>query len=156
DHILDTSASFGIIRKRYNYTGGEVGLNTYLEVARGRDDAVASEMTKWFNTNYNNIVPELNEEKPTLKTIRRLTNYNEAKENLCKNVKPVLVGPVTYVSLAKGYEQSEFEKIVEEFTPLYVQILQELQEAGAEWVQIDEPIFSTDVSEEVLEITEKV
>src|SRR5690625_97040 len=156
DHILDTSASFGIIPKRYNYTGGEVDLNTYFEVARGSDDAVASEMTKWFNTNYHYIVPELNEQKPTLKTNRALTYYNEAKEKLGINGKPVLVGPVTYVSLAKGYEQSEFEKIVEEFTPLYVQILQELQKAGAEWVQIDEPIFSTDVSEEVLEITEKV
>src|SRR5699024_9938729 len=78
------------------------------------------------------------------------------KEKLGINGKPVLVGPVTYVSLAKGYEQSEFEQIIDEFTPLYVQILQELAEAGAEWVQIDEPIFSTDVSEDVLEITEKV
>ena len=156
DHILDTSASFGIIPKRYNYNGGEVDLNTYFEVARGSDDAIASEMTKWFNTNYHYIVPELNERKPTLKTNRALTYYNEAKEKLGINGKPVLVGPVTYVSLAKGYEQSEFEQIIDEFTPLYVQILQELAEAGAEWVQIGEPIFSTDVSEAVLEITEKV
>src|SRR5699024_11334605 len=120
------------------------------------DDAVASEMTKCFNTNYHYIVPELNEQKPKLKTNRALTYYNETKETLGINGKPVLVGPVTYVSLAKGYEQSEFEKIVEEFTPLYVQILQELAEAGAECVKIDEPIFSTDVSEAVLEITEKV
>src|SRR5690625_5626066 len=112
-------------------------------------------MNNWFNTNYHYIVPERHERKPTHKTDRALTYYNEAKEKLGINGKPVLVGPVTYVSLAKGYEQSEFEQIIDEFTPLYVQILQELAEAGAEWVQIDEPIFSTDVSEAVLEITDR-
>src|SRR5699024_10586384 len=148
DHILDTSASFGMIPKRYNYTGGEVDLNTYFEVARGSDDAVASEMTKWFNTNYHYIVPEINEKKPTLKTNRALTYYNEKKGNLGINGKPVLVGSVNYVSLAKGYEQSEFEKIVEEFTPLYVQILHDLQGAGSDWDHFDDAIFSTDVSVE--------
>src|SRR5699024_7064077 len=102
------------------------------------------------------IVPELNERKPTLKTNRALTYYNEAKEKLGINGKPVLVGPVTYASLAKGYEQGEFEQIIDEFTPLYVQILQELAEAGAERVPIEEPIISTYVNEAVLEITEEV
>ncbi len=156
DHILDVSASFGIIPKRYNYDGGEVDINTYYELVRGSDDAIASEMTKWFNTNYHYIVPELNEQKPALKINRALKYYNEAKEKLGINGKPVIVGPVTYVSLAKGYEETEFEKIVDEFTPLYVQILKELAEAGATWVQIDEPIFSSDVSEEVVAVAEKV
>src|SRR5699024_196267 len=110
----------------------------------------------WFNTNYHYIVPELNERKPTLKTNCTLTYYNVAKEKLCINGMPVLVGPITYVSIAKGYEQSEFEHIIDDFRPLNMQILQDLSEVGAEWVQIDEPIFSTDVSEAVLEITEKV
>lgn len=156
DHILDTSASFGIIPERYAYDGGEVDINTYYELVRGSDNAIASEMTKWFNTNYHYIVPELNDSKPSLKTNRALKYYNEAKEKLGINGKPVLVGPVTYVSLAKGYDKSEFSNIVDEFTPLYVEILQELAEAGARWVQIDEPIFATDVSEVVVEAVEKV
>lgn len=156
DHILDTSASFGIVPKRYHHTDEEVDINTYFEIARGSDEAIASEMTKWFNTNYHYIVPELNDQKPELKTNRALKYYNEAKEKLDINGKPVLVGPVTYVSLAKGYDKSEFANIVEQFTPLYVQILQELAEAGATWVQIDEPIFSSDVNEEVVAVAEKV
>src|SRR5699024_7983317 len=108
------------------YDGGEVDLNTYFEVARGSDDAIASEMTKWFNTNYHYIVPELNERKPTLKTNRALTYYNEAKEKLGINGKQVLVGPVTYVSIAKGYEQREFDQIIDEIYPINVLIIQEL------------------------------
>src|SRR5699024_1472111 len=108
DHILDTSASFGIIPKRYNYTGGGVDLNTCFEVTRGSEDAVASEMTKWCNTKYHYIGPELNEPTPTLKTNRAVTYYNGAKEDFGIEVKPVLVSPVTDVSLAEAYEQSEF------------------------------------------------
>lgn len=156
DHILDTSASFGIIPKRYDYEGGKVDINTYYQLVRGSDDAIASEMTKWFNTNYHYIVPELNEQQPELKINRALKYYNEAKEKLGINGKPVLVGPITYVSLAKGYHQDEFNDLVNQFTPLYVLILKELAEAGATWVQIDEPIFSTNVSEEVVAIAESV
>src|SRR5699024_7786427 len=70
--------------------------------------------------------------------------------------KPVIVGPITYIKLAKWYEDSDFNDLVDTFLPLYVQILQELKEAGATWVQIDEPIFSTDVSADVLEAAQKV
>ncbi|MEI3609542.1 5-methyltetrahydropteroyltriglutamate--homocysteine S-methyltransferase [Pseudogracilibacillus sp. SO10305] len=156
DHVLDTSATFGIVPERYDYNGGKVDVDTYFAIARGVDNAVASEMTKWFNTNYHYIVPELNGATPTLVDNRALRFYNEAKEKLGIDGKPVLLGPITYVKLAKGYEENEFEAIVEKFVPLYVQILQELEEAGASWVQIDEPIFSTDVAEEVVALAEKV
>src|SRR5699024_5495038 len=156
DHVLDTSATFGIVPDRYAYEGGAVDVDTYFAIARGVDNAVASEMTKWFNTNYHYIVPELNDATPSLVDNRALRFYNEAKEKLGIDGKPVLLGPITYVTLAKGYEESEFESLVEKFVPLYVQILQELQEAGATWVQIDEPVFSTDVSEEVIALAEKV
>lgn len=146
DHILDTSTQFGIVPERYNHKGGKVDLATYYTIARGKDDAIASEMTKWFNTNYHYIVPELDNAKPELLENRALTYYNEAKEKLGIDGKPVLVGPITYIKLAKGYEEADFSKWVDTFIPLYVQILQELKEAGATWVQIDEPIFSTNVS----------
>lgn len=80
DHILDTSITFGIVPKRFNYETGKVDLDTYFEVARGNDGAVASEMTKWFNTNYHYIVPELVDAKPQLTENRALFYYEEAKK----------------------------------------------------------------------------
>ncbi len=156
DHVLDTSATFGVVPDRYDYNGGKVDVNTYFSIARGLDEAIASEMTKWFNTNYHYIVPELNDASPKLVDNRALTYYKEAKETLGIDGKPVILGPITYLQLSKGYEASEFAGLVDTFLPLYVQILQELQEAGATWVQIDEPIFSTNVGEEVIAAAEKV
>src|SRR5699024_2691847 len=156
DHVLDTSATFGIVPDRYEYNGGKVDVNTYVAIARGVDEAIASEMTKWFNTNYHYIVPELDGAKPTLVENRALTYYNEAKEKLGIDGKPVILGPITYLQLSKGFEADEFASLVDTFTPLYVQILEELQAAGATWVQIDEPIFSTDVDEDVIAAAEKV
>ncbi len=156
DHVLDTSASFGIVPQRYNYSGGKVDTDTYFAIARGVDDAVASEMTKWFNTNYHYIVPELDQATPKLVENKALYYYKEAKEKLGIDGKPVILGPITYLLLSKGYEKNQFDQLVDTFLPLYVQILQELAEAGATLVQIDEPIFSTNVSENVLEAAEKV
>lgn len=156
DHILDTSAQFGVVPERYNHKGGKIDLVTYYTIARGKDDAIASEMTKWFNTNYHYIVPELDNAKPALLENRALKYYNEAKEKLGIDGKPVLVGPITYIKLAKGYEEADFSNWVDTFTPLYVQILQELKEAGASWVQIDEPIFSTNVSRDVVDKAKEV
>lgn len=156
DHVLDTSATFGIVPDRYEYKGGKVDVNTYFSIARGLDEAVASEMTKWFNTNYHYIVPELDGATPTLVENRALHFYKEAKEKLGIDGKPVILGPITYLQLSKGYEANEFAQLVDTFIPLYVQILQELQEAGATWVQIDEPIFSTNVDASIIEAAEKV
>ncbi|WP_368652485.1 5-methyltetrahydropteroyltriglutamate--homocysteine S-methyltransferase [Ornithinibacillus sp. 4-3] len=156
DHVLDTSATFGIVPSRYDYDGGKVDIDTYYAIARGVDNAVASEMTKWFNTNYHYIRPELNDAKPALVENRALTAYKEAKEELGIDGKPVILGPVTYVALSKGYDAKDFQEIVDAFTPHYVQILKELAEAGAKWVQIDEPIFSTNAPVEYVEAAEKV
>lgn len=156
DHVLDISASFGIVPERYHYQDGKVDLATYFAIARGTDDAVAGEMTKWFNTNYHYIVPELGGAEPSVVENRALHYYKEAKEQLGIDGKPVLLGPITYVALAKGYEESEFTKTVEAFIPLYTQILQELEAAGASWIQIDEPIFSTNVNEETVALAETV
>ncbi|MGG4181624.1 5-methyltetrahydropteroyltriglutamate--homocysteine S-methyltransferase [Virgibacillus pantothenticus] len=156
DHVLDTAITFGIVPKRFNYIGGKVDRHTYFAIARGTDGAVASEMTKWFNTNYHYIVPELNGVKPSLVENRALTFYQEAKEKLGIDGKPVLLGPVTFVKLAKGYDQQEFSTIVKKFIPQYVQILQELVEAGASWIQIDEPILVTQLSKEEIAVVEKV
>src|SRR4051794_11002371 len=82
DHVLDTAVMFGLVPKRFEYSGGKVSLETYFEIARGTKAAVAAEMTKWFNTNYHYIVPELNEVVPALVENRPLEFYKEAKQKL--------------------------------------------------------------------------
>ncbi|KGL38685.1 5-methyltetrahydropteroyltriglutamate--homocysteine S-methyltransferase [Listeria sp. SHR_NRA_18] len=154
DHILDTSITFGIVPKRFNYEAGKVDLDTYFEVARGNDGAVASEMTKWFNTNYHYIVPELVDAKPQLTENRALFYYEEAKKELGIDGKPVLVGPITYLKLAKGND--DFKGLLDQLIPLYGQILKELQNAGVKWVQIDEPYLATSFDKEELVLFEEV
>lgn len=143
DHVLDTATMFGIIPKRFPYEGGVVPLSVYYGIARGTKDATASEMTKWFNTNYHYIVPELDGALPVLTENKPLLAYREAKEKLGIEGKPVIVGPLTFLKLSKGYSISEFDAWLSRLLPLYVQILQELANEGVQWVQIDEPILTT-------------
>ncbi|WP_373228616.1 5-methyltetrahydropteroyltriglutamate--homocysteine S-methyltransferase [Cohnella sp.] len=143
DHVLDTATMFGIVPKRFAYKGGVVPLSVYYDIARGTKDATASEMTKWFNTNYHYIVPELDGASPVLTENRPLIAYREAKEKLGIEGKPVILGPLTFLKLSKGYSPSEIDTRLDRLLPLYVQILQELSEEGAQWVQIDEPILVT-------------
>lgn len=156
DHILDTAAMFGIIPKRFSYEGGPVPLSVYYGVARGTKGAAASEMTKWFNTNYHYIVPELTDASPVLTENKPLTAYREAKEKLGIEGKPVIVGPLTFLKLSKGYSASETDTWLERLVPLYVQILQELAEEGVQWVQIDEPIVVTKLSQDDLQRLTKI
>ncbi|MEK4978291.1 5-methyltetrahydropteroyltriglutamate--homocysteine S-methyltransferase [Bacillus sp. FSL K6-6540] len=147
DHILDTATMFGIVPKRFPYEGGIVPLSVYYGIARGTKDATASEMTKWFNTNYHYIVPELDGAVPVLTENRPLAAYREAKEKLGIEGKPVIVGPLTFLKLSKGYQASETDAWLDKLLPLYVQILQELAHEGVQWVQIDEPILVAKLSE---------
>ncbi|MBR3119650.1 MAG: 5-methyltetrahydropteroyltriglutamate--homocysteine S-methyltransferase, partial [Oceanobacillus sp.] len=156
DHVLDTSAMFGVVPDRFNYDGGKVNLETYFAIARGTENAVASELTKWFNTNYHYIVPELENVTPTLTENLPLKFYKEAKEKLGIDGKPVILGPITYLKLSKGYEENDFSNVLQRFIPLYVQLLKELEEAGVSWVQIDEPILGTNLSKEVIQKAKQV
>ncbi|MEH7343329.1 5-methyltetrahydropteroyltriglutamate--homocysteine S-methyltransferase [Bacillus sp. JJ1532] len=156
DHVLDTAVMFGLVPKRFGYSGGKVSLETYFNIARGTKGAVASEMTKWFNTNYHYIVPELDEAEPALVENRPLQFYKEAKQKLNIEGKPVILGPITFVSLAKGYKASQFKEKVNQFVPLYAEILRELQDEGVEWVQIDEPILSTSISKDLMALFKNV
>lgn len=156
DHMLDTAVMFGLVPKRFDYKGGEVSLDQYFSIARGAKKAVASEMTKWFNTNYHYIVPELDGLTPTLVDNRPLRFYKEAKEKLGIQGKPVVIGPITFVKLAKGYDENKWQEVVGQFVPLYARILNELSLAGAEWVQIEEPILATTIGEEEIQVFKTV
>lgn len=148
DHVLDTAFMFGLVPKRFHSSHEQQTLDTYFQMARGSKDAVACEMTKWFNTNYHYIVPELNDVIPTLVENRPLRLYKQVQNHLQIDGKPVLLGPISFVKLSKGYEYRDFKSIVKQFVPLYAQILSELEEAGVQWVQLDEPVLVTDITED--------
>ncbi|WP_135555516.1 5-methyltetrahydropteroyltriglutamate--homocysteine S-methyltransferase [Paenibacillus cymbidii] len=144
DSMLDTSAMFGVVPERFGYAGGEVKPELYFAMARGNRTATACEMTKWFDTNYHYIVPELTKDTAfALAANRPLQLFLEAKQELGLTGKPVIIGPYTYLKLAKGYAKADFAVLLERLVPVYAQVLQELQEAGADWVQLDEPALVT-------------
>ncbi|WP_152403979.1 5-methyltetrahydropteroyltriglutamate--homocysteine S-methyltransferase [Paenibacillus cellulositrophicus] len=147
DHVLDTAAMFGIIPDRFEYNGVPVPVSVYFAMARGNKDATACEMTKWFNTNYHYIVPELGGITPVLTENKPLAAYREAKDKLGIEGKPVIVGPLTFLKLSKGYAASETDAWLDRLLPLYAQVLKELEQEGVNWVQVDEPILVTKLSD---------
>ncbi|HCT0380266.1 TPA: 5-methyltetrahydropteroyltriglutamate--homocysteine S-methyltransferase [Staphylococcus pseudintermedius] len=149
DHILDTSLLFNIIPTRFQ--DRDVDDDLLFDIARGNKSHVASALVKWFNTNYHYIVPEWDNVTPRVNRNRLLERFNEAKA-LNINAHPVIVGPVTFVALSKGGDQS-FEDKVRTLLSLYVEVLQSLIDAGAELIQIDEPILVTDKAAELEAIT---
>lgn len=144
DHVLDTAAMFGIVPKRFSsYRGGPVPKSVYYGMARGTKEAAACEMTKWFNTNYHYIVPELGGTTPELTENKPLLAYREAKRTLGIEGRPVLLGPLTFLKLSKGHAELGIDGWLDRLLPLYVQILEELEREGTAWVQLDEPILVT-------------
>jgi len=165
DQVLDTCVMVGAIPKGYGWKGGPVPLSTYFAMARGAqgnaDDAAcghshhghgashgvpALEMTKWFDTNYHYMVPELARDQTfSLASRKPIEEYLEAKA-LGYQTRPVLVGPVTFLKLAKCKE-ADFNtlSLLERLLPVYIEVLHELAKAGAEWVQIDDPCLALDL-----------
>ena len=154
DHILDLSVQFNVIPQRFE--GREVDVDLFFDIARGNKDNVASALKKWFNTNYHYIVPEWENVNPKLNNTRLLDLYKEAKEIVGDKAKPVITGPITYVALSSGLAEGEFEKAVDKLVPLYTQVFKELAEAGASYIQVDEPIFVTDEGRNYVELAHKV
>ena len=151
DHILDTSLLFNIIPERFQ--GREVNNNLLFDIARGNKEHVASALIKWFNTNYHYIVPEWDNAEPKLNHNVLLERFNYA-QSLNVNAHPVIVGPITFVQLSKGGNQT-FEEKVQTLLPLYKEVLQSLVDAGAEYIQIDEPVLVTDASADFENITKQ-
>lgn len=148
DHMLDMSVTLGNLPKRA-FEGGGSELDAFFRTARGRspidkgEGVPASDMTKWFNSNYHYIVPEFDASTTfTLNSKRLLSQIEEAKA-LGVKFKPVIVGPVTYLRLGKSKDETNRLDLLEKLLPVYKQLLNELATAGAEWVQIDEPALAT-------------
>lgn len=151
DHILDTSLLFNIIPERFQ--GREVNDDLLFDIARGNKEHVASALIKWFNTNYHYIVPEWDNVEPKVEKNTLLERFKYA-QSINVNAHPVIVGPITFVKLSKGGNQS-FEEKVQTLLPFYKEVLKSLIHAGAEYIQIDEPILVTDDSESYENITKE-
>ena len=146
DQMLNHIALLGCAPARFGF-GDKISLSEYFQLARGNAACHAMEMTKWFDTNYHYLVPEL----------KRDTQFSLSAELLCDevaeaqtagfNAKPVLIGPLTFLHLAKekiaGFNRLD---LLDRLLPVYGKILARLKAQGVEWVQIDEPILALDLS----------
>ncbi|KAG6386190.1 hypothetical protein SASPL_155081 [Salvia splendens] len=155
DQVLDTTAMLGAVPPRYNWTGGEIGFSTYFSMARGNASLPAMEMTKWFDTNYHFIVPELGPDvKFSYGSHKAVNEYKEAKA-LGVDTVPVLVGPVSYLLLskpAKGVEKTfPLLSLLDKILPIYKEVIADLKAAGASWIQFDEPTLVKDLESHQLE-----
>lgn len=154
DHVLDTICLWGLVPERFGHTRGEeVSLDTYFAMARGDDDTTALELTKWFDTNYHYLVPEFDAGEPYRATNRPIELYREARDVVGDAAKPVLLGPVSLVLLGKHHTGSPADH-VDQLVPLYRELLNDLREAGASWVQLDEPCLVQDRTAEELALFE--
>lgn len=156
DRMLDTATMFGLVPKRFGWQGGKVDLQTYYAVARGNKEAVASEMTKWFNTNYHYIVPEYEGQTLQLTENTILTDFLEVKDAFGITAKPTLIGPYTFCKLTKGYDKVSQVAFILALLPLYAQVIQELVTAGADWVQLEEPALVSTLEEAEVKLVQEI
>ena len=147
DQVLDMSATVGAVPARYGWKENTVDLDTYFAMARGRNDVTAMEMTKWFDTNYHYIVPEFaGDQTFSFSSWKAVEEYEEAKA-LGIETRPVIIGPVSYLSLGKMKEtDADAMALLPALLPVYVELLDALRQAGAKAVQIDEPFLVMDLS----------
>ncbi|MEU9410723.1 5-methyltetrahydropteroyltriglutamate--homocysteine S-methyltransferase [Streptomyces sp. NPDC048281] len=148
DHVLDTTVMVGAVPERHRAAVDADALDGYFAMARGTQDVAPLEMTKWFDTNYHYLVPELGPD--TVFAADSAKQVGELAEALALGLaaRPVLVGPVTYLLLAKpapgvptGFDPLT---LLDRLLPVYAEVLADLRAAGAEWVQLDEPALVQD------------
>ncbi len=150
DNMLDTAILLGAIPKRFRGLTDEA---LYFSMARGNKDTVAMEMTKWFNTNYHYIVPELSrEDNYALNATKIINEYKEAKA-LGITTKINLIGPITFLGLSKRIDRGDTYELFGKILPLYKALLAEIATLDSTLtVQIDEPIFVKGAEPKVLSL----
>ncbi len=150
DNMLDTAIMLGAVPERFRELKGQ---ELYFAMARGDDKRVAMEMTKWFNTNYHYIVPELSANDTYSLNIDKIkSEYFEAK-SLGIKTKINLIGPITFLSLSKRIDRGEPLELHGKILPLYEELLVEIAKWDDEIViQIDEPIFVKEPSTKMLSL----
>lgn len=155
DQVLTHSLTFGVIPERFRPPSGQPTLDTLFGMARGVSQssccggAHAQEMTKWFDSNYHYLVPEFSVDQQFQLSWEQLFEEVAEAHSLGHKVKPVLIGPLTYLWLGKVKGEA-FDKLelLERLLPVYGEILGRLAAQGVEWVQIDEPILVLDLPQD--------
>ncbi len=144
DHVLTTSVMLGNVPKRFG--AGRADLQAYFAMARGAEGIPALEMTKWFDTNYHYLVPEFDSHTQFRLDASWLTDEVREAQALGIRVKPVVLGPLTYLWLGKEKEPG-FDRLslLPKLLPLYRALFNELKRLGVEWVQLDEPALVLDL-----------
>ena len=160
DHVLDTAVMVGAIPALYGWSGGPVSLATYFAMARGTRSSgdrpgcahghgaglPALEMTKWLDTNYHYLTPEIEPgQRFSLNAAKPIDEFVQAKA-LGVHTRPVLLGPVSFLKLAKSrHPDFEPRSLLPDLVPIYAELLRQLHAVGADWVQIDEPCLVLDL-----------
>ena len=154
DNMLDTTVLLGAIPKRFQHLKDE---ELYFAMARGNQDCVAMEMTKWFNTNYHYIVPEISKDTTfKLNSKKVIEEYKEALE-LGINTKINLIGAITYLGLSKSVDNSDLFAHISSVVKVYKELLEEISKLNSEVVvQFDEPLFVKDLEPKVLSLLKPV
>ena len=156
DQVLDNAVLVGAVPPRYGWSGDNVDRDTYFAMARGRSgehDVRALDMTKWFDTNYHYLVPELTaDQRFRLSSEKPFSELAEARAAGVQHPKVVLVGPATFLLLSKTPEGDPmpFRALLERLAPVYAQVIRRLAAEGAEWIQLDEIVLVQDRTPEEL------
>jgi 5-methyltetrahydropteroyltriglutamate--homocysteine methyltransferase len=155
DQMLDTAVLLGALPARVAKVPDEP--DRYFAAARGNDDIAPLEMTKWFDTNYHYLVPEI--EPATRFALNPDKVLSELKEALQQGIpaRPVVIGPITFLLLSKGVNGggAPIQRLTE-LVPIYSELLSVLADNGAAWVQFDEPALVTDISPDAPALAEWV
>ncbi|HWW25105.1 MAG TPA: 5-methyltetrahydropteroyltriglutamate--homocysteine S-methyltransferase, partial [Caulobacter sp.] len=168
DHVLDTSVMVGAIPAIYGWTGGPINTAAYFAMARGTQGVSngeacahgcapdhrhdhglpAQEMTKWFDTNYHYLAPEVSRDQVfALSSTKPVDEFLEARA-MGVHTRPALLGPVTFLKLAKTKDEGFSPlSLLSTLVPVYAEVLARLQRAGADWVQMDEPCLALDLTD---------
>ena len=153
DHILDLQVATGAIPARFGFDSQNLSLEQFFQLARGNKDQFAIEMTKWFDTNYHYLVPEFHADTEFKANAKHYVQQLQEAQALGLKAKPTVVGPLTFLWVGKEKGAVEFDRLslLPKLLPVYVEILTALVEAGAEWIQIDEPALAVDLPKEWVE-----
>lgn len=153
DHILDLQVATGAIPARFGFDSQNLSLEQFFQLARGNKDQFAIEMTKWFDTNYHYLVPEFHADTEFKANAKHYVQQLQEAQALGLKAKPTVVGPLTFLWVGKEKGAVEFDRLslLPKLLPVYVEILTALVEAGAEWIQIDEPALTVDLPKEWVE-----
>lgn len=145
DQVLDAALTTGLVGE--DPTGTDLG--EYFALARGTADQAPLEMTKWFDTNYHYLVPEVADDRAFTARPQRILELVEEAREAGHTIRPVLLGPVTLLALSKPAEGATRQPLdrLDELVDTYAELLSALHAAGVEWVQIDEPVLVTDLEE---------